>query len=424
MIMKPLFTAILEAIVLFVSIGLVFLAARLFGYESPYNDFKEKYPDTVITVSSAIGAVPDGTILTPEEASEKVGKYIFGKKSDIKIPMPIAKLLCVEIGEFPAKVIRLYLFIDLVAGLLCLIFGIGLPCSLYRHLDPAAAIDDALINRNFVYVNEEGKSMGYVGQDRADTVNLILAFLMLGVSCVWCLFLPLFILTNLAAGIIMALLRLLGITMSDSAAKTERKLAAGKSGKDTYRIIADSGLFMVAGDKHPNRTLYFRQYWNAVIAQRIMERDGEIKPFTPDDARDTIQYGDENEHERFETSRRINRSKLLTSPSAKAAAARLENDVKTMNYTYSRVRRGSHICEYIVMFNNSDKYMLFRIPLNASLMNTVMRYDAADEVFDVREWNVWARSSEESKLEFMKGKSGWVDPPPGEEVRDGDTQQL
>lgn len=424
MIMKPLFSAILEAIVLFVSIGLVFLGAKLFKYESPYNDFKEKYPDTVITVSSAIGAVPDGTILTPEEAAEKVGHYIFGKKSDKKIPMPIAKLLCIEVGEFTAKVIRMYLFVDLIAGLLCLIFGIGLPCSLYRHLDPASAIDDALINKNFVYVNEEGRRMGYVGEDRADTVNFILAVLMLVVSCIWSFFLPLFIITNLAAGIVMALLRILGITMSDSAAKTERKLAAGKSGKDTYRIIADSGLFMVAGDKHPNRTLYFQQYWNAVIAQRIMERDGQIKPFTPDDARETIQYGDENEHERYETSRRINRSKLLTSPSARAAAARLENDIKSMNYTYSRVRRGSHICEYIVMFNNSDKYMLFRIPLNASLMNAVMRHDAVGEDFDVREWNIWARTSEESKLAFMKGKSGWVDPPPGEEVRDGDTQQL
>lgn len=424
MIMKPLFSAILEAIVLLVSIGLVFLGAKLFKYESPYNDFKEKYPDTVITVSSAIGAVPDGTIMTPEEAAEEVSQYIFGKKSQKKIPLPIAKLLCTEIGEFTAKVIRLYPFVNFVAGLLCLIFGIGLPCSLYRHLDPARAIDDALINKNFVYVNEEGKSMGYVGADRADTVNFILAVLMLGISCIWSFFLPLFIVMNLVIGIAMGILRLLGISMSDSAAKSERKKAAGKPGRDTYRIITDSGLFMVAGDKHPNRVLYFRQYWNAVIAQRIMERDGQIQPFTPNDAQDTIQYGDEDEHARYETSRRINRSRLMTSPSAKAAAARLENDIKTMNYTYSRVRRGSHICEYIIMFNNSDKYMLFRIPLNCSLMNAVMCRDAAGEVFDVPEWNVWARTSEEGKLAFMRGRSGWVDPPPGEEVREGDTRQL
>ena len=63
--MKSLFAAFLETIVLFAAIGLVFPGARFLKYESPYNDFKEKHPDTVITVSSAIGAVPDGTILSP-----------------------------------------------------------------------------------------------------------------------------------------------------------------------------------------------------------------------------------------------------------------------------------------------------------------------------------------------------------------------
>lgn len=424
MIMKPLFSAILEAIVLFVSIGLVFLVAKLFKYESPYNDFKEKYPDTVITVSSAAGIVPDGTVISPEETAVEISRFIFGQNSQKEIPLPIAKLFCIEIGEFTAKVIRMYPFVTFFAGLLCLIFGIGIPCSLYRHHDPAGAIDEALINKNFVYVNEDGQMTGYVGEDRADAVNFILSVLMLGVSCIWSFFLPLFIVANFVIGIIMAVLRLLGITMSDSAAKSERKQAAGKSGKDTYRIITDSGLFMVAGDKHPNRVLYFNQYWNAVIAQRIMECDGNIQPFTPKDAEETILYGDESEHKRYETSRRMNRSRLLTSPSARAAAARLESDIKSMNYTYSRVRRGSHICEYIIMFNNSDKYMLFRIPLNCSLMYAVMCQDASGEDFDVREWNIWARTSEDDKLAFMRGNSGWVYPPTGEEVRDGDTQPL
>lgn len=422
--MKPLFSAILETIVLFVSIGLVFLGARLFKYESPYKDFKEKYPDTVITVSSAIGAVPDGTKMSPEETAKVVGQYIFGKNSQKEIPLPIAKLLCIEIGEFTAKVIRLYPFINFIAALLCLIFGIGLPCSLYRHHDPAGVLDEFFVNKNFIYVNDKGQMTGYVGEDRSETVQFILAVLMLIISCIWTIFLPLFIVANFIIGIVMAIFRILRIVFSDSAAKAERKHAAGKSGKDTYRIIVDNGLFMVAGDKHPNRALYFRQYWNAVIAQRVMERDGQIQPFNPTDARETIQYGDEAKHKRYETSRRMNKARLLTSPSAKSAAARLEKDIESMNYTYSRVRRGSHICEYIIMFNNSDKYMLFRIPLNCSLINAVMCRDANGEDFGVSEWNVWARTNENAKLAFMNGSSGWVDPPPGEEVRDGDTQQL
>ncbi|MGN0675469.1 MAG: hypothetical protein ACI4KG_06940 [Oscillospiraceae bacterium] len=422
--MKPLFSSVLETIVLFAAIGLVFLGAKLFGYESPYNDFKDKYPDTVITVSSAIGAVPDGTILTPEEAAEKVGHFIFGKKSDKKIPMPIAKLLCIEIGEFTAKVIRLYPFIVFFMGLFCLAFGIGLPSSLYRHVDPARRLDDLIVNKNFGYYNEKDQFMGYLGQDRADTAKFIVGLIVFIFVYIWSIFLPLFIVLNFAVGVVMSLLRLLGISVSDSAAKSERKRAAGKSGKDTYRIIADSGLFMVAGDKHPNRTLYFRQYWNAVIAKRIMERDVDIQPFTSSDAQEVIQYGDENEHERYETSRRINKSRLLTSSSAKAAAASLENDVKSMNYTFSRVRRGSHICEYIIMFKNSDKYMLFRIPLNISLITAVMHQDAAGEDFGVREWNIWARKNDNEKLELISCYSDWVDPPAGEEVREGDTQQL
>ncbi|MGN0513919.1 MAG: hypothetical protein ACI4GD_06530 [Lachnospiraceae bacterium] len=422
--MKPLFSAFLETIVLFAAIGLVFLGARLFKYESPYNDFKEKHPDTVITVSSAIGAVPDGTILSPEEASEKVGQYLFGKKSEKKIPMPLARLLCVEVGEFTAKVLRLYPIVIFFAALFCLAFGIGLPSSLYRHVDPARRLDDLIVNKNFGYYNEKDQFTGYVGQERADFVKFIVGSIVFVFVYMWSVFLPLFIVVNFGIGILMALLRLLGISLSDSVAKSERKQAAGKEGIDTYRIIVESGLFMVAGDKHPNRTLYFRQYWNAVTAKRIMERDAEIKPFTSDDASEVILFGDENEHERYETSRRMNKSRLLVSPAARAVATRLENDVKNMNYTFSRVRRGSHICEYILMFKDSEKYMLFRIAYNCSLMAAVMMQDAAGEDFDAREWNLWARKSTEEKMELINCYKDWVDPPAGEEVRYGDSQPL
>ncbi|MDD7280032.1 MAG: hypothetical protein SOT68_09490 [Oscillospiraceae bacterium] len=140
--MKPLFSALLETIVLVVSIFLVMLCAKLLKFESNFDNYSEIYPDSAITVGNALGYFPEGTTPTPDEASEILGQRFFGEDSGKKFPAPIAKFFCTEVSENTAKVLELYYFIVFIESILCLIFGITLPCSLYRHIDPAKSINN------------------------------------------------------------------------------------------------------------------------------------------------------------------------------------------------------------------------------------------------------------------------------------------
>lgn len=412
--MKPLFSAILETIVLVVSIFLVMLCVKLFKYESPFENFKETHPNSVITLGEAMGCLSDGTT-SPETAAEEAARHIFGTKTEKTLPLPIGKILCIEVGERTAMVLEFYPFIVFLASILCLIFGITLPCSIYRHLDPAKAINDSIIDKNLVYVDECGITYGNVGETCADILKILLLLLMLFVANIWCFFLPVFIIVNFTVGIIMAILRLVGINASNSAAKAKIDKTAGKDGKDTYRIIVENGLFAVSGDVHPNRRLYFKQYWNAVIAKRLFELDRDGLPFTNDDAKEMIVYGDEDLHKRFETNRKMNKAKIMTSPTAKEAAQKLDDEIKSADYVYTFVARGAVKGEYIIMSKFSGKYMLFRRALNCSLMLAVMKSDAAGEDFDMIAYGRWERLGEYGQYQLLQYFDGRTEPPQGEE---------
>lgn len=412
--MKPLFSAILETIVLVVSIFLVMLCVKLFKFESPFENFKETHPNSVITLGEAMGYLSDGTT-SPETAAEEAARHIFGTKTEKTLPLPIGKILCIEVGERTAMVLEFYPFIVFLASILCLIFGITLPCSIYRHLDPAKAINDSIIDKNRVYVDEYGITYGNVGETRADILKILLLLLMLFVANIWCFFLPVFIIVNFTVGIIVAILRLVGINASNSAAKAKIDKTAGKDGKDTYRIIVENGLFAVSGDVHPNRRLYFKQYWNAVIAKRLFELDRDGLPFTNDDAKEMIVYGDEDLHKRFETNRKMNKAKIMTSPTAKEAAQKLDDEIKSADYVYTFVARGAVKGEYIIMSKFSGKYMLFRRALNCSLMLAVMKSDATGEDFDMIAYGRWERLGEDGQYQLLQYFDGRTEPPQGEE---------
>lgn len=411
--MKPLFSALLETIVLVVSIFAVMLCAKLLKYESPYTDYAENHPGNAITLGEALGYISDGTD-TPEEAAAEAAKTLFGTKTDKTLPTAVGKLLCTEVSEKAAKVLEFYPFIVFLESILCLIFGITLPCALYRHVDPAKAIDDALVNKNLVYEDGYGRTYGYVGEGRARIVKFLLLMLMLVITNIVCTFLPVIILINFALGIIMAILRLAAIKASDSISKSEISHAAGGSGKDKYRIIVDNGLFAVTGDVHPHRRMYFRQYWNAVIAQRILECDRDGTAYSLEDAKNTIVYGDENLHKSFETSRRMNKTRLAVSPKAKSKADAIDSELKNMGFRSCNISRNGVKSEYIMMSGYDSNYIIFRIAMNCAFMQYLLRTDAKGEDLDMIAWNCWDRLEDDKKYSFLNCFSGMTDPPQGE----------
>ena len=421
--MKPLFPALLETIVLVVSILLVMLCAKLLKFDSSFDNYSEKYPDSIITVGNAMDYFPEGTDPTPEEASVLLGKEWFGEDSGKEVPIPVAKIFCIQVSENTAKVLELYSFIVFIESILCLIFGITLPCSLYRHIDPAKSINDFFINENYVYTDKYGTTYGHVGETRAGIVKILLLLLMVAVANIWCTFIPLFIIINFIVGIIMLICRLAGISAKDTAEKAKIKEAEGQAGSETYRIIVDNGLFLVTGDKHPKRGLYFRGYWNAVVARRIMELDERVFAFREDDVEDTIKYGDEHLHKNYEMNRTMDSIKLMFNSSAKKKSERLKNEIISQDYTFTRVLRGSRLYEYVIMSKRSAKYLLIRVPSNCSLMRAVMKCDAKGDVFEVLEWNKWDRLCDSDKLAVLSDHTGWMDPPKGEE-KPGDKVQA
>jgi len=414
--MKPLFSALLETIVLVVSIFLVMLCAKLLKFESDFDNYSELYPDKAITVGNAMGYFTEGTTPTPDEASVILGQRFFGEDSGKKFPAPIAKLFCTEISENIAKVLELYYFIVFIESILCLIFGITLPCSLYRHIDPAKSINNFFINENLVYEDKYGMTYGHVGETRAGIVKVLLLLLMLFVSNIWCSFMPLFIIVNFIVGIIMLICRIVGVKAADSTSKTKIKHAEGTSGSEVYRIIVDNGLFMVTGDKHPNRGIYFRKYWNAVAARRIMELDERVMTFRNEDVDDAIKYGDENLRKSYDMNCAINNIVLFFKPSAGKKAAQIKKEVKNKSYTFARVRRGTTLYEYMIISKCSGKYLLIRVPSNCSLMHAVLDCDAKGEVFEMLAWNRWDRLCDSDKLKVLDCHTNYIDPPK-EEMR-------
>lgn len=414
--MKPLFSALLETIVLVVSIFLVMLCAKLLKFESDFDNYSELYPDRAITVGNAMGYFPEGTAPTPDEASEILGQRFFGEDSGKKFPAPIAKFFCIEVSENTAKVLELYYFIVFIESILCLIFGITLPCSLYRHIDPAKSINNFFVNKNLVYEDEYGATYGHVGETRAGIVKVLLLLLMLFVANIWCTFMPLFIIVNFIVGIVMLICRIVGVKAADSTSKAKIKQASGTSGSEVYRIIVDNGLFMVTGDKHPNRGIYFRKYWNAVVARRIMELDERVMTFRNEDVDDAIKYGDENLRKSYDMNCAINNILLFFKPSAGKKAARIKNEVKNKSYTFARVRRGTTLYEYMIISKCSGKYLLIRVPSNCSLMHAVLDCDAKGEVFEMLAWNRWDRLCDSDKLKVLDCHTKCIDPPK-EEIR-------
>lgn len=404
--MKPLFSALLETIVLVVSVFAVMLCLKLLKYESPYTDHS-------ITAGAALNFISEETV-TPEAAASEAAKKIFGKDTEKTLPTAVGKLLCTEVDGNTANVLEFYPFIVFIESILCLIFGITLPCSLYRHIDPAKSIDEALISKNLVYADSDGRTYGHVGETRAGILKLLLLMLMLAITNIVCTFLPVIIIINFTVGIIMAILRLVGIKVSDSVSKAEIKQASGGSGKDKYRIIVDNGLFAVTGDVHPNRRMYFRQYWNAVIARRILECDRDGTAYSSEDAKNTIVYGDEDLHKAFETSRRMNRLRIAFSPSAKAKAKNIDSELKNKAFRCCNIVRNGAVCEYIMMSGYDSNYMIFRTAANCAFMQYLLNVDAKGEDLDMIAWNCWRCLDDDKKYTFLNKFSGKTDPPNGE----------
>mgnify|MGYP007000559623 CR=1 FL=1 len=124
--MKYLLSAVLHTFLLVIASIIVMLIAERVSY-SGYVDFCSIIENQKVSIASALGICEVGEEATAEE--------IFGSDSKIVIKLPESVMNFIntyEVEGIPAKFMYLYPFIGICAGLLCLIFGVGLPFRIWR----------------------------------------------------------------------------------------------------------------------------------------------------------------------------------------------------------------------------------------------------------------------------------------------------
>lgn len=408
--MKPLFSAFLETIVLIVSILIVMLGVRIFKYESPYVNYSETHPNSVITIGQATGYVSEG-VTSPEKAASEVAKKFLGKNTDKSLPLAVGKFLCTEVSENTAKVLEFYSLIVFLESILCVIFGITLPCSLYRRTGISKKIADAIVDKRYVYV-EDGITFGHVGEGLSDILRVLLFFAVLFVTIVWCTFMPLVIAVNCVVGVIALLLRAFGLTGSESERADEEEQT---DAEEVYRLTVEYGHFAVTGSVHPNRRFYFKQYRNAVIAKRIFELDRDHNIFQSKAANETVYNCNEDERRKFEKALEKNIGKMR-SKSDKKRAADIENIITNNTYTFTKAAADGMEDEFLFLLPNSSNYMMLRYSHNSSLLHTIMKCDSEGREFAPADWENWNSRSYKEMDKHEAYHTGKVAPPQGEKL--------
>lgn len=159
---------------------------------------------------------------------------------------------------------------------------------------------------------------------------------------------------------------------------------------------------MVAGDKDSNHLLYFKEYYNAVIAERILERDQENRMYNYDDAVDTIQYGNHELYKKHLIRATTQQLKNVLSKRARKAACQIDKDVDKCDYTFAKIVSNIFETKFIIKSNNNDYYTIYNNPDNFLLMRQLLSCDSKGEQFDTDDWNAWAKRSVDDKVAFLQ----------------------
>lgn len=149
--MRSLISAILETIVLIISFAITSFIVSRIEVENPYESYSQIYPDSTLTPGIVLGYFQEGTNPTPEEAAVILWEKFISE--DVRealireaMPLPIAKLYCMEISPDTAKIVRFYYMIVIIEIILCLIFGITLPAAILRNSDTSGNISQAILD--------------------------------------------------------------------------------------------------------------------------------------------------------------------------------------------------------------------------------------------------------------------------------------
>lgn len=361
------------------------LMAYAFHYETPYDKYQQINSTQVVRLANAMGINEDGEIIDSAGLAQFTNKLL--KIPPIEYPNWLVDIFNIQIGYTEAKFIYSYPFIGALSGLLCLIFGIGKPFAWFRGFDLCKACDDIFVNKNFVYVDGYGREHGYVGEGRSAMAWLGMVILMLICSQIYGALLLLIIAIDIIFGIISIVISIVLHNVNNKIDKVNQNTDNLKYFKST-----ENGFYIVRNNHDASETMYFKRYWNSVIVERLMECDLAGRSFQSSDAEETIKYGDEKVHSRYEMNAIsqgfatvLNKEKATRTEELRIA---LNHGVYVTNHNYDGYRIS---LKYPNTTGTEYGYLIMHNPNNALMMMSIFTRDAKEEDFGVSDWNWWAK---------------------------------
>lgn len=385
--MRYIVTAVLETVVLVVTAIIILLISdKLFHSASRFDRYMETDPKMKVTIAGALDLGPDTEDTTREIVVRKLSSD-FGFIKEV--PELFVKVLNIKIGLKTAKAFELYFIITPLAGLVCLIAGIGRFFAWFRGIDVAKHFEEVFVDKSWVYVDERGSRLGYVGEKRAFFSNCFVWSLMIVVSLISGIFLPFFIALNLCIGVVVITVQIIIFNVSTSKGPAADGSVRGKA--RNYSIKVEDGLFRVSADE--DYCLMFLDYSNAVLALGILRQDSNSRVFSEIEAKQYL-YVDDTQYRNYEVKR------LIDEMSTKFSKKKLERNVKLER----GVRKGAYTVkadgfDYKLVIQGDDYPHSVEVKItnlhNLALLLYLLQLDSREIQFGANEWNAFLAAEKE-----------------------------
>lgn len=356
-----------------------FFIFKVVHYESPYEGYRKNGSDQIVTVASAIGMVEDGEMV---DGADKHG---------------LSKLLIDvynrEISYGTAILISIYVFSGLVAGVICLAAGVGFPFAWRKRGALVDRLDRALESRGLldreVHYDYWWNDWTYKGETLSGAILWLVYPVLLIIAGVWGILLPVVIAVNVVFAVVVLIMRPIKFAILNIGDRMRKRKG------NVCSLSADGSFFRVEQDQ--KNGLYFRQYWNAVAAKRIMEKDMKGKDFSEHDAENYILYGNEEQHDRYEFNRRWNRVKALFDGDLRGRDMRIREGNYCPVDVQDKGEKGTYLLELVsggtVM---EGTLMSLHCEANYFLMCQILEFDKEKKCFAIGDWNRWKEKQKNS----------------------------
>lgn len=398
--MRFFITGIFKILVLAVSIAIVYFAAK-YGFKAMTDWDKNELNGTEqnITIGSALKYTEHGEKVDKKVIAESIKMIIF-------IEPPIPDFVCTFLDKkittgYWSFYFEYYWYISMLTGLLCLIFGVGQPFAYYRNNSTVssicASIDNALIDKNYVLVDQYGIERGHPGEGASLLVKLIILYFMAVLAALYGCVMIFTLIFDAVMTILSAVFRITVFFISSALFKSELKKE--KASNDSYAVslYVENALFKVERNS-TGECLYYKCYWNAIIAKRILSCDRFNSTFNAKDAEETIQFGDEKQHAFFERMRFWDRIKSLFNPSKRNRNAEICEYMEHGN-CITTVDPGAEVEKYVIEYADKDSIpkVRFRVLENIAILHAVRRKDITNDIFEVLDWRNYTKLSVDEK---------------------------